>query len=505
MSQDPRNRPVVIGVHQLINREKDPAKAPGPLDMLIEIARGAAQDSGAGESALEVVDALGLVEVAGWYPQSATGLICEKLGIAPKTRLQTRVGGELSLTLVNRIAESIARGEVRAGLILGTNNLATGMKARAAGVDPGWETGGEGEPELMGATKPGNSELEEAYGIDAPTNVYPIIENALRARRGRDLESHSRALSDLMEPFTRVAAANPYAWFPVARSAEEIRTVTDQNRMIAFPYPKYMNAVLYTDQAAGALICSEETAQALGVPREKWVYWWGGANTAEKSWFVSERTDIGRSHALDECARRTFANTGLSIDDIQHIDFYSCFPVAVELGCEAYGVAEDDPRGLTVTGGLPYAGGPGNNYPMHSLVTMIERLRANVGDKGMVTGNGWYVTKHSSSVFSTEPNPDEPKGSWPEPAEVGTDPEPVATEANGEAVVEGYTVLYGRDGRPERGIVLGRLNASGERFIANTTDDPAALEDLAAHEAIGRIGRVEHVGGLNRMHLAPGA
>ncbi|MFB2351399.1 hypothetical protein, partial [Priestia megaterium] len=84
---------------------------------------------------------------------------------------------------------------------------------------------------------------------------------------------------------------------------------------------------------------------------------------------------------------------GVSLAEIGHFDLYSCFPVAVEIGAEELGLALDDHRGLTVTGGLPYAGGPGNNYAMHSIAVMMRRLRSAREDYGLVTANGWFLTK----------------------------------------------------------------------------------------------------------------
>lgn len=486
------NTPVVIGASQFTVKEKDPEKFLDPLQMLIRIARESAEDSGIGDELIKNLDTVGVVNVAGWTPDNAPQLVAEALGVKAKTELTTEVGGELALTLVNNVAERIKVGSSEVAFIAGSNNLAQAMQAIKQKVPINWPEGGEGSPERLGSTTPGNSDLEKHYGINAPTNVYPMIENALRARRQRGIEQHQQKIGELMHRFTKVAANNPHAWFPIERSVEEITTASESNRMISFPYPKYMNAILNTDQAAGIFIVSQAVADRLGVSQQKRVYWWGGANTYERSWFVSERAAIGESPALMECAARTYENTGITLDDIQHIDFYSCFPVAVELGCEAYGIAEDDPRGLTITGGLPYAGGPGNNYPMHSLATMIQRLRQHPGDKGLVTGNGWYVTKHSATVWSTDPNPNQPTSNSEVQPTTGPEPLPVIEQANGDAVVDSYTVNYSRDGKPEQGIVLGHLVSSGERFIANVEADQSILDNFVANEAVGRSGTVNY-------------
>ena len=181
------------------------------------------------------------------------------------------------------------------------------------------------------------------------------------------------------------------------------------------------------------------------------------------------------------------------------MDLYSCFPSAVEYALDAFGLAEDDPRGFTVTGGLPYFGGAGNNYVMHSIVTMLEKVREKRGAYGLVTANGMYATKHACGIYSTIPT----KGAWkrenPKDYQKQIDalPRPkVAVEANGEATIETYTVVHDRNG-PMLGIVIGRL-ADGSRFVANTpAGDVAAMQTLMDTESLGRKGAVHHENGKN--------
>jgi len=489
--------PVLIGAAQLIQHAKDPARALGPLEMMERIARDAAADSGAGEGLLQSLDTVGIVDVAAWSPKNAARLVAQRLGARPSTEIVTRVGGEMALRLVNEVAERILVGTTRLAFVAGANSLDSLRRKLRSGGKPTWDLDGDGEPIRLGEQRLGSSETETLYGLARPTDCYPVIENALRARRGLSPAEHQRRLGALMQPFTRVAAGNPYAWFPVERTVEELITPGPDNRMISYPYPKYLNAVIVTDQAAGVLLCDAETAHRLGVPEERWLYWWGGADTSERAWHLSQRPELDTSAALHECARRTFANTGTSIDEIDHLDFYSCFPVAVEVACEAYGVAEDDPRGLTVTGGLPYAGGPANNYSLHSLAAMVPRLRARRGDKGLVTGNGWYLTKHSSSLWCGQPRSDRtPTHRSAEGPEVGPEPLPLVASAEGPARIASYTVTFDREGAPVCGVVVGTLEAGG-RFLANTPVDRALLEELLSREGVGRRGRVCGVDGKN--------
>jgi acetyl-CoA C-acetyltransferase len=493
-------RPVLAGVAQITLRDAQPASAPDPLQMLETAARAAAEDSGAGARALRELDTVGIVEVAAWRPGSAPRLLAEKLGATPRRELLTATGGEIPITLVNDLARRIAAGESRVGLVAGANAIRTLRRARRAGVRLAWPSSKGAETPLFGEQRPGSSALEAEYGLRMPPDIYPIFENALRARRRLDRETHRRRMGELMSRFTQVAAKNPHAWFPVARSPEELTQPAPNNRMIAYPYTKYLNAVIETDQAAAVLLMSAGAARQLGVPEDRQVHWWGGANTEEEAWFPSERPDFAASPALRDAVVAALAEAGLALEEIDCFDFYSCFPVAVEMACEMLGLAEDDPRGLTVTGGLPYAGGPGSSYTLHALAAMAERLRTRPGSKGLVTGNGWYLTRHAASVWSTQPRGKSgapPAG--PSAAErAKRAPLPPVKEASGAGTVEAFTVLFDRDGQPARGIVLGRTQ-TGERFLANTPDDRASLEAFLASRDVGSAGKLSCHDGHNRF------
>ena len=323
-----------------------------------------------------------------------------------------------------------------------------------------------------------------------PVNAYPLFENAIRGCRGRDVAAHLKYLGRFFSPFTKVASENPYSWFPTFRSPEEISTPSEKNRFVGFPYTKYLNAVIEVDMAASVVMTSVAKARELGIPESKWVFL-HGCGDASDIWLVSERVNYHSSPAIRTIGRKAFAMAGKSIADMSFIDLYSCFPSAVELGCQELGIAEDDPRGLTITGGLPYFGGAGNNYVMHSIVTMLGKLRAKPGAFGLCTGNGWYVTKHSAGIYSTTPT----VGSWKREdpktyqKDIDAEPHPLVIEMpEGRATVETYTVVTDRKGK-RFGIVVGRLE-DGSRFLANTPDDAKTLDWMMKEEMLGRGGSV---------------
>ncbi|MBD3648302.1 MAG: acetyl-CoA acetyltransferase [Pseudomonadales bacterium] len=490
------NIPIIVGTGQLVDREATIDRHIEPLEMLTRVARDAADDAGGGNTLLEKLDTVALVGIAGWHPQNPPNLVAEALGAHPAHEYTTGIGGQIGVTLLNHVASEIVEGRSQLALVAGCNNLRVLMKAIAAGRQLDWQRGGKGEPELLGGDEAGSNELEGAYGLEQPPQIYPLFENALRAKLGLDMESHRKRLGELFTRFTSVAANNPNAWFPVERSAAELTTVTPGNRMIAFPYPKYLNAVLNTEQAAGLIVCSVARAKALGIPEDKWVYWLGGAHSQEQAWWTSERPDFTQRPSMKDTHVSALRNARTDLDQIDHFDFYSCFPVAVEMACEMLGLDIEDPRGFTVTGGLPYAGGPASAYTLHSLAEMSKKLAGRTGERGLVTGNGWYLTKHSAAVLSSEPGDD----GYPQEGlidnlpsnEMETAPRPVDADAVGQGTVEAYTVLYDREGKPDRGIVLGRT-AEGSRFLANTPDEVAFLEAFAAKEQVGTTGT------LNKM------
>ena len=341
------------------------------------------------------------------------------------------------------------------------------------------------------------SELELRHGMFFPAEIYPLFENAFRAARGLTLAEHRAELAEMCGRFSRVAAENPYAWFRDGASGEAIATVTDDNRMIAFPYPKRMNAILDVNQGAALLLASEEVATRLGVPRERWVYPWAGVDVTEQ-WFMQDRRDFYSMPAVERAGRLLLEAAGLSLADVRHLDLYSCFPIAPRLSAAMLGIPADDPRPLTVTGGLPWFGGPGNDYSTHAIVTMMDRLRAEPGSFGLVHALGWFLTKHGLGIYSTTP----PARGWrraagPELQEwVDALPHPeVVTAPSGRGTIETYTIVHGRDGAPARGFVIGRLEDQ-RRFIAVLPKERALLEAMEREEQVGRRGALSADGNV---------
>jgi len=387
-------------------------------------------------------------------------------------------------------------------MITGAELLATFFSALKAGEDiSAWAGEAEVEPPAIGREREGNNATELAHGLYRPINTYPLFENSLQHYLGADREQHHAQVAELCSRMSRVAAENPHAWRQRYRSAADIGTVAQNNRYIGYPYTRAMNAILEVDMAAAIIMTTAGKARDLGIDPDRWIFLRGGAD-ANDIWYVSERPALHDSPAIAAAWESVSTQAGIALDEVSWFDLYSCFPSAVQVACRAIGLSPLDERGVTVTGGLPFFGGPGNNYSLHAIAEMVDRLRETGSGHGLVTANGYYLTKHSLGLYSTEP----PKHAWQPidnaPLQQKLDAAPrlqIAADAVGPATIETYTVTFDREG-PRRGIVVAR-NTQGERVVANTANDDAALAQLIAHDPIGTSGNITVQEGVNILEL----
>lgn len=474
--------PVLVGVAQLEQRVQDPAEAREPLDLMIEAVRAAAADAGS-STLLSDAGAVRVVRGA-WRYENPARAVAEALGNGNVETGLTQFGGNYVQSVVNQTALDIQAGRQEIVVITGAEVGYSFFKARKAGFRPEWRDAPGTPDRIYGEDLPMTGALETAIGLNKPIQFYPMFENALRAARGESIAEHLERISTLWSRFSEVAEANPHAWIRERFSPEAIRTPSASNRPVSFPYPKLMNSNNNVDQAAALIMCSTEAAKRLGIGAEQWIYPWAGTD-AHDTLLVSNRDNLYSSAAIRIAGSRCLELAGVSAGELDHVDLYSCFPVAVQVAAAALGL--DEGRPLTVTGGLTFAGGPLNNYVMHSIATMAERLRADGGAKGLVTANGGYLTKHAFGVYSTEP-PARPFRHADVQAEVDATPTREALENySGPIETESYVVMYGAEG-PDTAYVAGRV-PSGERVWA-TTRDPEVMVAMTREEFCGRPARV---------------
>jgi acetyl-CoA C-acetyltransferase len=473
MPVDPRT-PVVVGVGQLTRRPTvdDLEGISDPVGMMAEAARRAADDSGAGDPGkfLRSVQSVRTVDVLSWRLQHPSGVLAGLIDAEPKQYQRSTTGGNSPQMLMNSAAADITGGLLDSVLIAGAEAMLTRRRAGQAGVQLPWGSAESEAPmaERVGEDRNGSNDVEMAAGLMMPTQVYPLFENALRGADPDGPLGHELKVSEMWARFNEVAQTNPYAWSPEPMTAEQIRTVTDDNRYIGYPYTKYQCANMQVDQAAAVIVCSVEVARAAGIPEDKWVFPWSGSDCHDH-WFVSERASLATSPAVGINAKNSLSLAGIGIDDVNHIEIYSCFPCMVQMSAYAMDIDPfTDPRPLTQTGGLVFFGGPGNNYSTHGIASMVERLRAD-GGVGLVTANGWYATKHSTGIYASTPPANAFRAAKPQ-AELNATPQTkLIDEYDGTGTLDSFVVMHERDGSPAMGTIAVRT-PDGARTWATTTD-----------------------------------
>ncbi|MEE3753780.1 acetyl-CoA acetyltransferase [Mycobacterium intracellulare] len=508
MNLDP-NTPVIVGVGQFTERIEDSGyRGMSSVELATAAAQAALHDTGADvtavAAAIDTVAALRQFEISGRtpapmgksnnYPRS----VAKRLGAAPARAVLEPIGGQGPQHLVTEFAGVIASGEAEVVMIFGSENTSS-IRYFADRDKPDHSDTVEGSLEDRGFGYDGLfDDYTVAHGLIGAPAQYGLLENARRARLGLSVADYRRQMGELFAPFTKVAAKNPFASSPVERSVDELITVTASNRMICDPYPRLLVARDQVNQGAAALLMSVAAARRLGVPEERWVFLHGHADMVDQP--LLDRLDLTYNSASVLAVQEALAGAGVGIDDVSTFDLYSCFPVPVFNFCDGTQLATDDPRGLTLTGGLPYFGGPGNNYSLHGIAETVSEMRDLPGQFGLVAANGGIMSKYSVGVYSTTPVDWKPDNSAALRAEVAARPKMAVTvKADGRARIETYTVRY--DWPVRTGIIIGRLDDDGSRFLA-LSEDPELVGLLSDGEPLGASIVVRPTEKDNRATLA---
>jgi acetyl-CoA C-acetyltransferase len=477
VSLDPDRTPVVVAVGQTESRDL----VLGPL----ELAELAANEALAAAPALaKAIERVTLVNIlarrAGIAPASR---LVDALGLGDVARETTSIGGNTPQSMVERAAGDIALGRLSATLIAGAEAVRSGRLKGGGTPAPTAAAVEAPEPAtpdpVVGEDRQDLSDEERIAGVFIPVHVYPWFESVLAARAGRTPPEQRDYIGRLMAPFTEVAAAHPHAWFQQARNPRELATISPDNRLVAEPYVKTMVAFLGGAQAAAIVVTSLSVAKSLGLD-DGAMYVWSAAS-ANEVWYPVQRPDLGAAVGLRAAGTAALRAAGVGIDDVSDFDLYSCFPSAVQIASNSLGLSLDvdhrDTRSLTITGGLPYFGGPGNNYCTHAIATMFDVLGSGAGGSGdsgrrlgLVTGVGWYLTKHAVGVYGSQPPPQpyRPTDTSQEQDSIDSTALPFVKTGEGlatPAIVEASTVLYDRQGHAVAAPVVATLD-DGRRVAA---------------------------------------
>nr|WP_090277426.1 acetyl-CoA acetyltransferase [Mycolicibacterium komanii]CRL71892.1 acetyl-CoA acetyltransferase [Mycolicibacterium komanii] len=502
--------PVIVGVGQFTEHIDDPGyRGMSAVDLATEAVRAALTDTGldatAAAKAIETVYALRQFEISGPmpatlgksnnYPRS----VMRRVGGDPARVVLEPVGGQGPQKLVTEAGNAIAAGEFDVAMVIGSEPGSTARYFAKRDHKPDFTEHIDGQLEDRGhQVQQYFTDYTVAHGLTGAAVQYGLLDNARRSRLGLGVAEYRRQMAELFAPLSKVAAKNPYSSSPVERSVDEIITVTDDNRMICDPYPRLLVARDQVNQGAAAIMMSVAAARRLGVPEEKWVYLHGHSDMTEQG--VLDRVDLGASPATVHAVREALRVAQIGVDDISTFDLYSCFPFPVFVACEALGIDGDDPRGLTVTGGLPYFGGPGNSYSLHAVAETVAQMRDRPGQYGLVGANGGTMSKYSVGIYSTLPTDWRTDDSERLSADVATLPAvPVTERPEGRATIETYSVRY--DWPVRTGIIVGRLDSDNSRFLA-VSEDEELVALMSDGDPLGVAITVRPDGKVNRASLA---
>ncbi len=487
MSLPAERTPVIIGVADVLDRPADPALALEPLALMEAAVRAADADAGGGF--LERIDSIDVINLVSWRYDRVAARLVERLGIVCPRAVYGLVGGETPTTKIHEAALRIMNGNSLVAVVTGAEAQNAVAKAKAAGISLPWTPPAK-VPENPIIPSEHVTELGMKHGIFQPIHIYPLYENATVAAWGLTPAAALAESGAAYERISAAAAVNPHAWGRKAFSADEITTVSDDNRMICWPYTKRMVANNNVNAGAAVLMTTLALARAAGIPDDRIIHVHGGASAGEHMDFLK------RDQFVHSCAQDAVLGQAMRIapKGFDRVELYSCFPTVPKMARRTLGLGADVP--LSVMGGLSFAGAGLNCYMLHSTCAMVRSLRERPADQALLYGQGGYVTKHHALVIGNRPA----EAAW---LMLNRDVQDAAEEARGDvprydgayegpARLETFSIVFGRDGQPSHGSVVGRTPEADRVFGKLDLADSAALTTLLSLDAhpIGLPGTV---------------
>jgi acetyl-CoA C-acetyltransferase len=466
--------PIIVGVGEIIDRPNDITVGLEPLALLEQALRRAEADSGG--KLLGEIQSLDVVNFLSWRYRDPEKQLAQRLGINPGHAYYGPVGGESPIRYLHEAAQRIARGECDVAAVCGAEAQSTATKAERAGVTLPWTPfAHDVEEPKRGAAfqKP----MAVKLGVFRPVTVYPFYEAATSAHWGQTPREAMAESGELWSRYSEAASRNPNAWLKRHFAPKEITTPTADNRLIAWPYTKLMVANPTVNMGAAVILTSLAKARAAGIAEDRLVYPIGGASAEEPRDYLI-RDQFYESHPQNAVLKAVMDRVGGSGRAFDAIELYSCFPCVPKMARRTLGLGPDVQP--TVTGGLTFFGAPLNTYMTHAACAMVRSLR-NGARLGLLYGQGGFVTKHHALVVSRE----RPREALAQDSSVQAVADSnkravpdFVTEANGKGKVESFTVIYGRNGEIEHGVVMLRTEQTTRALARVPAQDGRTLAHL---------------------------
>ena len=497
--------PIIVGVGQVVDHwdGRDLDKSSSPISLITESIKRAQADAGVFDL-VEKIDTLAVVRA---YTDSLRkpfdpfgkaknfpAAVIEAASLSPKRTIYSTAGGEQPQSLVNELSEDIARGDIRMAMITGGEALATLKTALKKQLALDWSSEADADIEERGTQTDFISKYEMVNGMGLPPQTYAAMEQALRARLGMSRVQYLDYMGGICAGLCKTAQQNPYSQYPQAKSAEFLATASKDNYPICDPYLKWLIAQDAVNQASTLILTSVGYAKELGIDPDQWIYLHGYSDVKEK--LVSERPDLSKSKALELAISGAISSAGIAAGDIAYRDIYSCFPIVVHLASEVLGLDPVSDQ-MSMTGGLSFFGGAGNNYSTHAIATVVEKLRQDRQAYGLVLANGGFMSKQSAGVYSAKT-----PQAWAEissealQTEVDAQPECKLLNEDCTAVIEAYTVRHDRNGIIHA--YLFARNDQGRVMAVAPADHRATMQALHKFDnPVGQTVNIIHRGGKN--------
>ena len=200
------------------------------------------------------------------------------------------------------------------------------------------------------------------------------------------------------------------------------------------------------NQSAALIICSEELADQLEIDIKKRVY---PISSSENNHMIAiqQRPKLYESLGMMYAAssiNKTAKKLGIKLDAY---DLYSCFPAAITMLSTTLELDRQITK--TITGSMPYAGGPLNSFVLHSTVKMIQKIRTMQVSYGLVTGVSGMMTKQSFCIWGKEYKEQFIFDDVTDRAKISEIPVELSDIDEGEGKIIGYTVIEESENIPK--------------------------------------------------------
>ena len=492
------NTPILVGVGQLtqpVSSEK--ADWHSHADLAKIAVKAALADTGVSSEMIPKIDVVAAVKTfADSSPMhkcpfgkadNLPGAVANRIGIKAKHTIYDVLGGQSPQKLIGEFCEKLAHNKHEAVVLFGSEVIGHIRSASRSGEHLDWseKVGGYLEDRGLSGGVQLISRAEYLHKLMMPAQFYGLMENARRAKLKKSVEDYRMDMAKEFAKLSSIAEGNEHAIDRSSHDAADLAKLSAENPMVVAPYPKRLMARDGVNQSAAVILTTVKLAKELRIDERKWVYLHGHADVNEKAFL--ERRDLSKSPAMQKSFEGAFEAAKITSEAIKYFDIYSCFPVVVSTARGYLSMDNDDERQLTVTGGLPFFGGPGNNYSMHAVCSMVERLREDTGSFGLVYANGGMMSKHSTGIYSTNPSV------WRDHENTSLQAyvdqiSPVAFEhnPNGQGRIETYTVSYHK-GEAISAQIIGRLNDNDKRFLAvSDFQDSETFSDFINNDPLER-------------------